>query len=177
MTTAESFIKNFIEDNFDNAEVQQLYKDSKLGEESFKEKLAESYLQLYSHKQSQDVFFTGEKASYVSGGGASSLFPITKDINFGVASFHIVVNQTSNDGYSVDVTSKILGFSVGTSRMSFENGTLHRAEQVGGSALGGSYSVNLKVIGGFGLQLEAHVWVQIPIVGRKSVDFGPTWVI
>ena len=35
MTTAESFIKNFIEDNFDNAEVQQLYKDSKLGEESF----------------------------------------------------------------------------------------------------------------------------------------------
>ncbi|EKJ6826005.1 TPA: hypothetical protein ACGJWT_000980 [Pseudomonas aeruginosa] len=177
MTTAESFIKNFIDDNFENPEVQQLYKEAKLGEDSFKEKLAESYLQLYSHKQSPEVFYSSEKQSYITGGGASSLFPITKDINFGIASFHIVVNQTSSDGYSADVTSKILGFNVGTSRMSFENGTLHRAEEIGGSSLGASYDVNLKVIGGFGLQLEAHVWVKIPIVGRKSIDFGPTWVI
>ncbi|MGV8546871.1 hypothetical protein ACV35P_34910, partial [Pseudomonas aeruginosa] len=76
-----------------------------------------------------------------------------------------------------DINSKIFGFSVGTSRMSFENRTHHHAEEIVGSSLGAIYDVNLKVIGGFGLQLEANVRVKVPIAGRKFIDFGLTWVI
>ncbi|TRX76839.1 hypothetical protein [Pseudomonas mangiferae] len=162
MQTAAQFAATLIETNFDSAEIQALFKASELPKEEFLQKLGS---QLVEHN---GTLVNGQAS-------AKGLFPLHKVINFEVVEFDITVTNPSNGRYIVEVVSKIMGYKVGDSFLSFDNGTLSRHETVGNSTLGAEYDVKLQLSGGFNVSFEASVWIDIGFLSKKA-HFGPKWL-
>ena len=162
MQTATQFAATLIESNFESPEIQTLFKASELSKEEFLQKLAS---QLVEHN---GALVNGEAS-------AKGLFPLHKVINFEVVEFDITVTNPSGGRYIVEIVSKILGYKVGDSFLSFDNGTLSRHETVGGSSLGAEYDVKLQLTGGFNVSFEASVWIDMLFLNKK-VHFGPKWL-
>ncbi|WP_263140252.1 hypothetical protein [Pseudomonas sp. RIT-PI-AD] len=162
MQTSQQFIAGLLETSFDNAEIQALFKASELSKEDFLQNLSSQLVE-----QNETAGLSGNSA-------ARGLFPLHKTINFEVVEFDITVTNPSNDKYVVEIASKILGYKVGDSFLTFDNGTLSRHETVGNSSLGAEYDVKIKFSGGFNVSLEASVWINL--IFKKKVHFGPKWL-
>ncbi|WP_371140942.1 hypothetical protein [Burkholderia cepacia] len=103
---------------------------------------------------------------------ASSIFPLDFNISAGIAGIDIRVNNPSFGRYVVDVTSKVFGCSLGTSQLSFDNGTLTRTENVSVGPAELNYTVSLDFSNGFNLHFIGKATFDLLFV-HEEATIGP----